>query len=661
MDHQSEELQLGPTLDAPTAEERIQARRDRIAKRVAAANMDPSKAVKEPEEKTALDAYPHKSSAKVEASQQYLEGLRETGTEKVSLVRATADLAECKRRDAEDTARRERLAKLQQERAQSLTSVSTIASQWSRVQSVSQAAELKELLDKQQAACEQVVAVKDSLISELQLQLKTKDDEYVRDLRTQATDIDTLLEFMNEQTVTMTEQYKLQLEELEHAFMDERKEFIAAARKEWNDRMQQRRELEEQLANQAVSRTQEHNEALDLMQANAAEEYAILKIKLEVEIQQLEQQLQQMRATYQLNSEKLEYNFQVLKKRDEENAVTLTQQKRRIARLQDVLSQLKKKLSKQESSLSEENQSLSEDFRRVNAQFNDLQKKFRHFQSLDQKRYEDMWEMNKETVVELATDVLEADRAIHEQQLGLKWVPPAADIFDDKFDYGGSQTKSATGAVEDLMSTQQHALVRGGSITAATVKKALNLLCDEAGFLVDGKLSALLEPLEKKAQSMMKLDSIFKALGVENEEDVFRLASYFVQPGAADTPELIHANDVNVALRRFVEDCRKLKGLDTEEPLMSSKELQIGYWDRMANILPEDHDRVWSSLTDAMEKYVTVLEQRATMISEAEELKQQNGELRMLLQQYMSSKMVNDLEVPPLPVSTVQKQRQFTA
>lgn len=37
-----------------------------------------------------------------------------------------------------------------------------------------------------------------------------------------------------------------------------------------------------------------------------------------------------MKATYQLNQEKLEYSFQVLKKRDEENTVIKSQQKRKI-------------------------------------------------------------------------------------------------------------------------------------------------------------------------------------------------------------------------------------------------------------------------------------------------------------------------------------------
>ena len=40
-----------------------------------------------------------------------------------------------------------------------------------------------------------------------------------------------------------------------------------------------------------------------------------------------------MRATYQLNTEKLEYNYQVLKKREEENGTIIGAQKRKINRL----------------------------------------------------------------------------------------------------------------------------------------------------------------------------------------------------------------------------------------------------------------------------------------------------------------------------------------
>lgn len=48
-----------------------------------------------------------------------------------------------------------------------------------------------------------------------------------------------------------------------------------------------------------------------------------------------------MRATYQLNTEKLEYNYRVLVERDHENTATINQQKRKIARQRDLLSNLK--------------------------------------------------------------------------------------------------------------------------------------------------------------------------------------------------------------------------------------------------------------------------------------------------------------------------------
>ena len=47
-------------------------------------------------------------------------------------------------------------------------------------------------------------------------------------------------------------------------------------------------------------------------------------------------------------------------------------------------------------------------------------------------------------------------------------------------------------------------------------------------FLVEQKLLSLLEPLDKNDQSMVKIDSIFKALNVETEDDVKLLAQYFI-------------------------------------------------------------------------------------------------------------------------------------
>lgn len=67
--------------------------------------------------------------------------------------------------------------------------------------------------------------------------------------------------------------------------------------------------------------------------------------RLETDIQTLEQHLESMRAAYQLNQEKLDYNYRVLLERDAENQATITQQKRKVSKQRDLLSTLMVPLS----------------------------------------------------------------------------------------------------------------------------------------------------------------------------------------------------------------------------------------------------------------------------------------------------------------------------
>ena len=101
--------------------------------------------------------------------------------------------------------------------------------------------------------------------------------------------------------------------------------------------MEQRRDLEKKFLEMKMISVDTNDANLERLRIDDNEEYTVLKLALEAEIQLLEQQIQQLRTTCLLNSEKLEYNYQVLKKRDDENSVTVAQQKRKITRLQDQL------------------------------------------------------------------------------------------------------------------------------------------------------------------------------------------------------------------------------------------------------------------------------------------------------------------------------------
>lgn len=48
----------------------------------------------------------------------------------------------------------------------------------------------------------------------------------------------------------------------------------------------------------------------------------------------------------------------------------------------------------------------------------------RHFMQADSKKFEDVWCMNETECKELVNTLVEADRAIHEQQLGIHYQNP---------------------------------------------------------------------------------------------------------------------------------------------------------------------------------------------------------------------------------------------
>lgn len=92
-----------------------------------------------------------------------------------------------------------------------------------------------------------------------------------------------------------------------------------------------------------LNREEMFSKNLEEVRLNQTEEYSKLKMNLENNIQLLEQQLEEMRATYQLNAEKLEYNFRLLQERSDENRETVFNQNTRLKRCKEQLSKLKEK------------------------------------------------------------------------------------------------------------------------------------------------------------------------------------------------------------------------------------------------------------------------------------------------------------------------------
>lgn len=745
-----------PSVEAVDQDERIAARRQRIFKRIEAAKREALG--EDPNAANEIKEVASKSKLQIEDSRKRLAKLVADGTELVSNIQVAGDAREGQRRGEEEETRRQRRERLENEAKTSLEKFDEIVKKWELNNTKEIPQELHDTLMAQRSQCDAMIDEKNQLINDFIQELKNRDDQYVRDLKKQAEDIDLMIERMEEQIKNLTKAYREELDEIEKAFVEERNGLLNEQRSRWETLMSGRQEKENEFMKEREKRVEDYEKQIQLLRVQDSEEYNNVKRKLESDVTVLEQQLQQMKATCQLNQEKLEYNFQVLKKRDEENTITKSQQKRKITRLQDNLNNLRLKIARQEKGYRDENTQLTEDYKRITQQFKDLQKKSRHFMTADQQKFYDIWVMNERECKDLLEGLMECDRIITEQQLGKNWIPPDLSFTETEgpvvSEKSKKQTISASQVLQEVLSggtetidgksktVSQKVTTTDGSevvqeeagtitsfvedeecirskllqkISTETIKKILDLLCDEGGFLVESRLHRILAPLDRYEQSLIRLDAIFLALGIETEEDIFKLTQYFLQMKVKSPPttphevveeetteatqatesvpesspsefadedlgseveateapleesevvlgednaDLIHPNDVLKAMKAFVESHPKFQ----QKTSSKSHSFQIAvlderddsedsnYWNSYPQALSVTKKKIWDAMQVGMERYKQTLTQRSKLQTETDALRQQNAELRLLLQQYIHSKVNSELEIPPTRV-----------
>ncbi|XP_010381332.1 dynein regulatory complex protein 1 [Rhinopithecus roxellana] len=717
---------LAPSVHSDNPQERIQARRLRIAARLEARRREALGEYLDGKKESEEDQ--SKSYKQKEESRLKLAKLLLCGTELVTNIQVAIDTREIHRRVEEEEIKRQRIEKLENEVKTSQDKFDEITSKWEEGKQKRIPQELWEMLNTQQLHCAGLLEDKNKLISELQQELKTKDDQYVKDLKKQSDDICLLLERMEQQVKSVMKAFREELYHIEKAFEVERQELLASNKKKWERALQAHNAKELEYLTNRMKKVEDYEKQLNRQRIRDCEEYNTIKIKLEQDVQILEQQLQQRKAIYQLNQEKLEYNLQVLKKRDEESTVIKSQQKRKINRLRDTLNNLRSKYAKQIKQFQEENQSLTLDYQSLVLQFKELQKAMRHFALIDDKKFREIWLMNEEEAKDLIARAFDVDRIIHTHHLGLPWTAPDFWFLKNVGPISQQPQKSATQIVEEmLMHTEEEEAEEAASepesyldlpkqISEKTTKRILMLLCDESGFLVESKLLSLLLPLEQNECYLLRLDAIFSALGIESEDDLYKLVNFFLKYRAhrlssslqikscsqasmekasmeetstgselelaeqtemegekeeslvegekeeeeetPPSPWVIHPNDVVKILEAFVMGLKKPR--DSRAPPRVQKNVRNNskdseYWQALTTVIPSSKQNLWDALYTALEKYHIVLTQRAKLLQENSSLEQQNTELQVLLQQYLNSKINSELQVPPTQVLRVPK------
>lgn len=486
-----------------------------------------------------------------------LDNKKHSGLQNVTAIRVATNDSEAKRRIEDEDLRRSRLAKLQQEALASAKANAAIEMKWAELLEKDIPQELHQEINLQMESCHKIISSKDDLIKDFQQQLRAKDEEYVRTLRQQADDVDDLLGRIRSEFKELQGEYEKEFDSIEEAYLEERERIIAQQTGEIDGMFEHRKNAEVAYKEDKQKREDQYQGDIEELITRGADQYNKLKIELEMNIQALKQQLEEIRATYQLNTEKLDYNYRVLTELDVEKTAELARYKRKLNKLKGQLNVLVTRFTEMEAQDTKTNNELTDDYRGLTLKYKELQAKFRHFEIADTTKYDEVWTMHEEEVKDMVDQLLKADKIITEQQLGLVWKPPdmhalqrvlgrhgglglagsdQATVASEADTLAGDGASSAAGGggggsvggpgneVNSVISAEA---VRQKKIAGARVRAVLKMLALEAGFMINPQVAESIDSLPNDDADVSRAETMLKALGVKTEQRLNSLVKYF--------------------------------------------------------------------------------------------------------------------------------------
>ena len=698
-----DEAEIARKLESGDKDDRVAARRARIAARLKAKREaeDPSLIEPEPEPE------PTAEETQVKTSKRALARLKAQGFDDVTDVKAVAVAREANRRGERDTRRVERRNRIEQERTETAQRDGEVAGEWDKLRKLKVAHELNVAIQAQKALCDEIISSKDALIAEMTEELDKEDEAYERNIRRQEEEVDETLRRMNVRYNELSAAYVAEFDEIERVFLEERRAALEANTETLERLFKQRDDAEIKFMESTGDIADAYRTELEKHEADDAEEFSLLKIRLESDIGNLQRHLADMKSTYLLNAEKLEYNYRVLVERDHENAGTLQIQRRKIAKTREKLMKAKDSFAAMDKKFSDENMRLTDDHRRVTEQFKELEIKFRTFQANDRKKFKEVWAMKEEEMGRKVKRALDADRVLHEQHLGMVWHAPSEDVFKhpEQLALEQARKKRAAAAEAARASAGEEALSRDEDEAALddddkeenpfeqrmadpAYGNYLATLVDVFFFLVDPKAQRAVDAANASVAegtgaseeerltvdavvARLKAESVLKAKGVTDAPSFDGLASALTFDGADPVVHaggggdvagiMLPSTDLVASATKFAEaeNIAKSGGSggrnqtqptgdeSSPAPRKTKEQLEKEYWENMSNAVGEKNFRVWSQLERSMERYREMLMKRRDSLRDAESLREQNDELRGLLSQYLSSSVNDELMVPP--------------
>lgn len=475
----------------------------------------------------------------LEDSDKVISELVQNGTDAITNIRLANDRREVQRRMHEAELRYILLNDLQREAQSSTAKFEEISHKWPTVGDDVDPMSIHEGLQRQKDRINELIGRKLSIIDECREELNSADTRYLQDLDKYNNDISCLVERIDKQMEVMKRTYREHLDILEKTIENERKIFQIITTKKWETMYEKREANEEMRMKREAEKSEYYLQEIQRIQLEHEELIRATKIKLENDNQTLEIEVQKLKRNIMLNSEKLDYNFQVLKKREDENVMVRNQQKRRLSKLADTIVSLKRKLKEAKSTCIIETKKFTADIMKLHAKILDLERKNDLFAEQNNKKFMSVWDMNFKECEDALNQVLKIDRMLWEQQLGIEWEDPNINIVrkEDLSSYRAAIETLEGSLCEDIDESRSIVPINFETIQRTRDQELMEqkllriifrAIADNSGFLIESKLKHLLMPYSRTEQTLVNLDAVFNALGIYKSEEIDFIKSYFI-------------------------------------------------------------------------------------------------------------------------------------
>ncbi|XP_032669249.1 dynein regulatory complex protein 1 isoform X2 [Odontomachus brunneus] len=469
-------------------------------------------------------------------SSDLLEKLLIEGDEVISCVKVANDARELQRRGEQQKIKKVLLQKLEEDDKECTRRYKEINDKWSSILVSKDPLDIHAEMEVQNVKCLEIMVRKDAVIAELRQELENADLQFINDQKTQNEDIDLLIDRMDKQINLMIKAYRRELSLINRVIDSERKVLLENIMEKWEALYKKLKENSLAGLDKRKEIMRNYEEEMKKVIIENQEEYRAQKITFELEIQKLQQEVQNTKALCFMNIEKLDYNYAVLKRREDENAIVKNQQKRRLNKLQDVINTLRKDYAELEENTRTEIEKLTDQVVKARKNIFDLVEKSSHFTNINDKKYMQIWDMNMKHANELLDKILAADKVIYEQALGMEWSLPKETLLR-KEDLPSYCSVMCTIEEENRLAVEKR-LINKSYKPASTIEEInlerrllnhiIKLIADRCDYLIEDKLLQLLLPYTANDQLVIRLDNVFQALNIKSEETLGFLLNFFL-------------------------------------------------------------------------------------------------------------------------------------